>query len=164
MARYPITIAQFQAFLQECYQDSCWRLPPGFPVNLPADYSLPKHRVRYGNHPADSTNWCDAAAFCHWLSARLSAEIRLPTEFEWQLAATGGDPARIYPWGREWDPEHEPWAANTLESGLNRTTAVGLYPLVVRRRRLVPLPRLGKRHGHHRALLAQGYLQSASHH
>jgi formylglycine-generating enzyme required for sulfatase activity len=53
--------------------------------------------------------------------------VRLPTEFEWQQAATGGDPARIYPWGADWDPAQEPWRANTLESELVRSTAAGMY-------------------------------------
>ena len=128
MARYPVTIDHFRAFLGECYRDGTWQLPAGFAVNLPADYPPPKHRARHGNHPADSVNWYDAAAFCHWLSARLDFEVRLPTEGEWQLAATGGDLTRTYPWGPGWDPKQEPWRANTSESGLERCTAVGMYP------------------------------------
>ncbi|RKT46630.1 SUMF1/EgtB/PvdO family nonheme iron enzyme [Thiocapsa rosea] len=129
IGRYPVTIAQFQAFLADCYRAGEWRLPPGFPADPPADYPPPKHRARYGNHPADSVNWWDATLFCHWLGTRLGAAIRLPTEFEWQRAATGGEPGRIYPWGSDWDPLREPWRANTFESELGRSTAVGLYPL-----------------------------------
>ncbi len=128
IARYPVTVAQFQAFLRDCHRDGEWHLPSGLPFDLPADYPPPKHRAGYGNHPADSVNWWDAVVWCRWLSARLGHEIRLPTEFEWQLAATRGDPARTYPWGPDWDPQQEPWRANTVESGLNRSTAVGLYP------------------------------------
>ncbi len=73
----------------DCYRDGLWRLPPGFVVECPP--TPPKHQERHGNHPADSVNWVDAAAYCHWLSARLDFEVRLPTEYEWQLAATGGD-------------------------------------------------------------------------
>ena len=68
-------------------------------------------------------------AFCEWLSECLGYQIRLPTEFEWQQAATGGDRNRRYPWGpEEWDPAREPWRANTNESELGRSTAVGMYP------------------------------------
>lgn len=129
IARYPVTIAQFQAFLADCDRGGQWQPPLGFPVKLPPDYSPPNHLMRHGNHPADSVNWWDAMLFCHWLSARLETEVRLPTEFEWQLAGTSGDPARVYPWGPVWVPRLEPWRANTLEGGLNRSTAVGLYPL-----------------------------------
>jgi len=68
-------------------------------------------------------------AFCHWLGTRLGHEVSLPTEYQWQPAATGGDHAMIYPWGAHWEPAKEPWRANTLESGLQHKTAVGLYPL-----------------------------------
>ena len=63
-------------------------------------------------------------AFCRWLSAKLGYEVRLPTEWEWQQAATGGNPANEYPWGPDWDGE----CANTYESELSRSTAVGMYP------------------------------------
>jgi formylglycine-generating enzyme required for sulfatase activity len=50
--------------------------------------------------------------------------LRLPTEWEWQVAAQNGDKRNTYPWGPEWDGR----LANTRESGLSRTTAVGMYP------------------------------------
>ena len=128
IARYPVTVTQFQAFLAACHLEGRWRLPPGFPEEIPPKYPPPKHRASHGNHPADSVNWWDAMAFCHWLSTCLSLETRLPTEFEWQLAANGGDTNRIYPWGFEWEPSQEYWRANTAESGLGCSTAVGLYP------------------------------------
>jgi formylglycine-generating enzyme required for sulfatase activity len=128
-----LTITQFRAFLQDCYLDDQWRLPPGFPMDLnAADWPPPKHRARCGNRPADNVNWWDAAAFCHWLSDRLDSEVTLATEFQWQRAATSGDPKRIYPWrdpsSQNWSPQMEPWRANTLESELDRSTAVGMYP------------------------------------
>jgi formylglycine-generating enzyme required for sulfatase activity len=97
-------------------------------------YRPPKHRARYSNHPADSVNWWDAAGFCHWVGESLGYAVRLPTEFEWQLAAIGVNTAsktssgHFYPWGPTWDSEREPWRANTIESGLGRSTAVGMYP------------------------------------
>lgn len=69
-------------------------------------------------------SWYEAVAFCRWLSAKTKTYIRLPTEWEWQQAATGGDPRREYPWEGGWDPSR----CNSIESRLNRTTAVGMYP------------------------------------
>jgi formylglycine-generating enzyme required for sulfatase activity len=79
---------------------------------------------RRDNHPAESLAWVEAVAFCRWLSERLGYEIRLPTEWEWQQAATGGDPEREYPWPGGWDSRR----ANTTESELGCSTAVGMYP------------------------------------
>jgi energy-coupling factor transporter ATP-binding protein EcfA2 len=51
------------------------------------------------------------------------AQIRLPTEWEWQWVAMNGTENSEYPWG-EWQEGY----ANTNEAGLSRTTSVGMYP------------------------------------
>ena len=76
------------------------------------------------NSPRETVSWFEAVAFCRWLSKRTNSKIRLPTEWEWQLAATGGDPEREYPWPGGWDATK----CNSSESRLNRTSAVGIYP------------------------------------
>ena len=65
-------------------------------------------------------------AMSGWLSHRLGYQIGLPTEWQWQQAATGEDPEKdhVYPWGKEWDN----CRTNTRESELGCTTAVGMYP------------------------------------
>ena len=74
------------------------------------------------NQPAINVTWIEALAYCRWLGSRLGCEIRLPTEWQWEQAASGGDRANDYPWGKWQD-----LLANTRESELGRVTAVGLY-------------------------------------
>ena len=76
------------------------------------------------NSPRETVSWFEAVAFCRWLSKRTGLQIRLPTEWEWQQAATGGDPEREYPWPGGWDSTR----CNSYESRLKRTSAVGMYP------------------------------------
>ncbi len=138
IARYPVTYAQYRAFVkaQDGYLDRRWWDKP---VKLADREDEPgKQEWPIDNHPAESVSWYDAMAFCRWLTARLrdagdidaEIEIRLPTEAEWQLAA-GGPEGWTYPWG----PTYEVGRANVDESGatggtyLKRTTAVGIYPL-----------------------------------
>jgi formylglycine-generating enzyme required for sulfatase activity len=122
MSRYPVTNAQFETFTNapDGYRnDAWWR---GMPVD--ANNGPEKPRWPEPNRPRETVSWYEAVAFCRWLSHRLGSEVRLATEFEWQQAANSGEPDNGYPWGRGWDPQR----CNTTESGLNRTTAVGLYP------------------------------------
>lgn len=119
IGKYPITWAQYETFVQApdgFGDDANWS---GFRPTEPG-----QQRNRSGNHPAENVSWFDALAFCRWLSRRLDQIVGLPFEWEWQLAATGGSDARLYPWGPAWDPR----LANTEESTLRRTTAVGMYP------------------------------------
>jgi formylglycine-generating enzyme required for sulfatase activity len=121
IGKYPVTWIQYRSFLeaQDGYRDKRWW------EGLAERKSEPGEQYRkLDNHPSERVSWYDAVAFCHWLTKRLGYEIRLPTEWEWQQAATGGDPANEYPWGASWDSDR----ANTIECGLSRTTAVGLYP------------------------------------
>lgn len=88
------------------------------------------------NHPAHDVSWHDARAYCAWLTqewrqaGKIAAneEVRLPTEAEWEKAASwepgGKGRKREFPWGDEWDVAK----CNTSESGLGTTSPVGMYP------------------------------------
>ena len=141
VAKYLITYAQFQTFLTA---------PDGFEIDrwwdgMPADYkkqALSSATAQYDNYPRDSVSWYQSVAFGRWLTHQLrgraltgiatsewiigeNAEIRLPTEWEWQWLAQNGGQARPYPWG-SWDDQPR---ANTTEVGIcNNSTAVGMYP------------------------------------
>jgi formylglycine-generating enzyme required for sulfatase activity len=121
IAKYPVTWVQYEAFLKakEGFHNSAWWEGCPYRIDKPGRQFNP-----YANHPAENLCWWEALAFCRWLSDRLGCEIGLPTEWQWQQAATGGDPQRDYPWPGEWDNGR----TNTYESELGRTTAVGMYP------------------------------------
>jgi formylglycine-generating enzyme required for sulfatase activity len=124
IAKHPVTWEQYRVFREapDGYRNPRWW------EGLYHDPQPGEQYRKYDNYPAENVSWYDAVAFCRWLSAKTGYEIRLPTEWEWQQAATGGDPARKYPWGAEWEWAQVSSRANTHSSGLNETTAVGMYP------------------------------------
>ena len=124
VARYPVTVAQFEAFVQASgykpRDEDCLR---GLP-----------------NHPVVWVSWHDALAYCEWLTVRLREWsetpeplahglrtagwcVTLPSEAEWEKAARGID-GRLYPWGDDPNPN----CANYRETGIGKTSAVGCFP------------------------------------
>ncbi len=73
--------------------------------------------AEFDNYPVINITWTQATAFCAWEGGK-----RLPTEAEWEYAATGGD-GRRYPWGNEFNMDFLP--ARAADSD---TTEVGSHP------------------------------------
>ncbi len=155
ISRYPVTVAQFRAFLDDAegyHHKEHWRredLPEMLdwwrenhergPENYAPVFQTP-------NHPRVGVCWYEAVAFCRWLSRKRGLDpdgpdaIRLPHEAEWEWAArcniaTGQAFAleeRPYPWGgpkpREDVKEHLSQHCNWEGTGIRHTSAVGLFP------------------------------------
>jgi formylglycine-generating enzyme required for sulfatase activity len=127
IARYPVTWAQYRAFLKadDGYHDVGCRWWDGLEIDDKPGAS----EWAFDNHPVINVSWFDAVAFCRWLSHRLGlageSAVRLPTEQEWQWVAQAGRAKLKYPWGHGWNVVH----LNSLKAGIGRTMAVGLYPL-----------------------------------
>jgi formylglycine-generating enzyme required for sulfatase activity len=112
MMRYPVTNCEYHRFLAETQYSS-----------LPTSWRFGRYPHELANHPVWSVDEAAAGMYASWLSQRLGRRFRLPTEAEWEYAASGGDD-REYPWGNEFDQD----AANTVEAGPLSTTPVGMYP------------------------------------
>ena len=124
IARYPVTVAQFQAFVEKS----------GYELDInPGLHGL-------GNHPVVGVTWCDALQYCDWLTGCLRTwegtpeplasllrdegwRVHLPSEAEWEKAARGTD-GRLYPWGNKPDPNR----ANFGGTDIHSTSAVGCFP------------------------------------
>ncbi len=64
----------------------------------------------FGNYPVVGVNWHQATAFCEWRTHYLNSfldskkraqesDFRLPTEAQWEYAASGGRSQSMFPWG-----------------------------------------------------------------
>ncbi len=105
VARYPVTVAQFRAYLQATQTE---------PGDGDALRDPPNRPVRY-------VSWREALGYCEWLNGQLQhspefAEselaplvrggawrVSLPTEREWEKAARGGLVGQVFSWGNDPD-------------------------------------------------------------
>ncbi|MCI4066147.1 SUMF1/EgtB/PvdO family nonheme iron enzyme [Micromonospora sp. R77] len=79
-------------------------------------------RFNQPGQPVVGVSVYEAEAYCRWLSAVSGRAVRLPTEYEWEAAASSG--GRTFPYGDEFDP----WRGNTFEAHIRGTTPVGVFP------------------------------------
>jgi formylglycine-generating enzyme required for sulfatase activity len=105
LGKYPVTVAQYREFTEVTGR----RMPKPPPWGW------------IDNHPMVNVSWFDARDYCEWTGGRL------PTEEEWEWAASWDQATRrrrAYPWGDEWDPAA---CANSVDTRLAGTVAVGSY-------------------------------------
>ena len=119
MAKYPVTVAQFQQFVDDTEFEI---------ADADALRGLP-------NSPVVWVSQHEAMQFCHWLTEYLHGRgkfldsyITLPDEAEWEKAARGGlennhEPQRRYPWGNEITDEHL-----NYNMAIGQVTTPGIYP------------------------------------
>jgi formylglycine-generating enzyme required for sulfatase activity/energy-coupling factor transporter ATP-binding protein EcfA2 len=126
ITRYPITQAQFAAFVtaggydKERYWTAAgWVWRKAFAVD---SLGVQKWGTQ-GNLPVTNVSWHEAAAFAAWYSDATGSSVRMPTAVEWERAARGDD-GRLFPWGNTFEPSR----ANCLETGIGRVCPVGLFP------------------------------------
>ncbi len=141
IGKYPVTNAQYRRFVAGGGYDreQGWFSAEAQKEILDWEGGEWPAGPRYDRHvdfnratqPVVGVSWYEAAAYAAWLTKEMRAaceisnraEVRLPTEAEWQRAA-GGVEGRKYSWEGEFDGR---WA-NTKESGLGQPTPVHMYP------------------------------------
>ncbi len=137
IGRFPVSNREYLAYVRQTgvgvAPEAGWTLAPIGQVPPAGKEDL----------PVTGVSWDEATAYCRWLSGRTNRAYRLPTEAEWEKAASWGaagpkpesmeagetsavlDPAgkRVYPWGNEFDTAR----CNGLPANAGRPTPVGQY-------------------------------------
>jgi iron(II)-dependent oxidoreductase len=120
IGRYPVTNAQYAEFIRQEKEQETPKKVGWFLREPPADKL---------DHPVVGVSWYDAQAYCRWLSRQTNyARIyRLPTEAEWEKAASWVEEQpplkRKYPWGDTFEAER----CNSAQTALDDTTPVKRY-------------------------------------
>jgi formylglycine-generating enzyme required for sulfatase activity len=128
IGKYPVTNEEFKEFVddggydrEEFWAKEGWQWREENKIYEPEYWHDRKWNAP--NFPVVGISWFEASAYVRWLSERAGHQYRLPTEAEWEKAARGTDGSK-YPWGEDFDKN----SCNSYESGLNRTSPVGIFP------------------------------------
>ncbi len=126
IARYPVTVVQFRAFVEDSG------------IALADANALRDADTR----PVRFVSWDEANAYAAWLQRQLREapmfrahpvaalvgahgwQLMLPSERAWEKSARGGREGAVFPWGDVPDSDR----ANTEDSGIGDTSAVGAFP------------------------------------
>ncbi len=111
---------------------------------LPRYWKDPRFGIGRPTAPVVGISWWEANAYCRWLKNHWNdpavhnqraapfaiQQVRLPLESQWVQAAGGMKPEDRYPWeeGGIRNRADLSARANTIESRLNKTTPVWMYP------------------------------------
>ena len=85
MGRYEVTVGEYRAFA------SATGAGAGDYCQYGVSWSDPSF-AQTDRHPVTCVSWNDAQAYVSWLSRMTGAKYRLPTESEWERAASGSRP------------------------------------------------------------------------
>lgn len=126
LSRYPITNAQYLVFVRDDgYSKQQYWSKRGWEWLQGAGSVADRFDTINGidTHPITEITWYEALAYTRWLSTRTGRTVRLPSEAEWEFAASGSE-RRKYPWGNRTSDD----TTNHRDTGIGRTTAVGIFP------------------------------------
>ncbi|HKF45281.1 MAG TPA: SUMF1/EgtB/PvdO family nonheme iron enzyme [Thermoanaerobaculia bacterium] len=115
--RSPVTCLEYSAFLETSRAGPPpWWSDPAF--NGP-------------RQPVVGVTWDEAAAYCRWLGEEAGGLWRLPTEEEWEFAASGGLVSPPTAWGDDLPPNEIPEGplAGPWEVGRGAPNGYGLYDM-----------------------------------
>ncbi len=134
LAVHAVTNAEFQLFVDDNAYENLDLWPEDMLPYLiefqdltgapgPRFWRNGRHDARRTDHPVVGVSWYEAGAYAAW------AGLRLPTEAEWQMAASwrvksSADLLRRFPWGDAMDCTR----CNLWNSGVGTTVPVDEYP------------------------------------
>lgn len=132
IAKYPITVMQYQAFIDDGgYSRNSqwwgWSDVAQYYFEEKIKCAPPEIGCRH-NAPVVNVSWIEAMSFCRWLSNKLGFEVRLPLEKEWEYAARRKH--RFFYNSEVFNPSLYA-CADTVDPPLSEVVPVGLFDFSV---------------------------------
>jgi sulfatase modifying factor 1 len=141
IGKYPITIEQFQSFVDQTgYKTEAERgTSGGFGWNGQDLVQSPEFNWRNPGYPSSKSHPVtiitleDAQAFCKWISSKSKIKVQLPTESQWEFACRAGGQERTYAGDTDENIDEIAWTkVNSLGAqavGGKRPNSLGIFDM-----------------------------------
>jgi len=139
LGRYEVSNGEYLEFIASSGYNGSRDADDNYLSHFRVDSSIPTGN----NYPVCWVSWCNADAFCKWLTAREKRRgrlpegyvYRLPTEAEWEFAARGGNKSKNYIYSGSNIIELVAWCGNKAgarrphEVGVKSSNELGLFDM-----------------------------------
>jgi len=122
IAKYEVTNAEFAIFLNNNPNGNTSSIGFKYLDAVDSDSRIRENNSQwtpnsgFENHPVVEVTWYGARDYCKWLGE--ADGFRLPTEKEWEYAASGPSNWE-YPWGDDWNENYAIWDGNSDRQTVN---------------------------------------------
>lgn len=131
IGKYEVTVAEYKTFCAVTGR----KMPPNPPASWYEEHAEAVKWEWKNDYPMVDVTWYDAVAYCKWLSQVTGDSYSLPTEAQWEYAASGGSQSKHFIYSGSNNINEVAWYDETTDEtgpravGQKKPNELGIYDM-----------------------------------